>query len=254
MDPLSSLSPSPQRSFSSAQIRAVYDELRAAHPGAPIYFPFQLSNTRPLRAFQGYLTKFPRALTEVVAQLVREIAEATRPSAAQPAPGADEQGLGPEYRSANPDARTARREQFSVDPDLVDRALEGHARTQEALAEAVRAAGLTPRSARPGEPVFDIAWNHGDTIFVAEVKSLTEHNEEKQLRLALGHVLRYAHLLRLKGRRVRCVIAAERRPTDSSWLELCAAAGVLLVWPGTFGSLFSAVAAQPHPSASLETK
>lgn len=38
------------------QIRQIHDALRAAHPGASIYFPLQLSDTRPLRAFQGYLT------------------------------------------------------------------------------------------------------------------------------------------------------------------------------------------------------
>ena len=34
--------------------------------------------------------------------------------------------------------------------------------------------------------MFDIAWDDDDDIVVAEVKSLTTRNEEKQLRLALG--------------------------------------------------------------------
>ena len=129
-------------------------------------------------------------------------------------------------RHVDPAARTARRQPFSVDPDLVDRALRSHATTQEALAAAVEAAGRKTRSPVPGEPVFDLAWEDGHSIAVAEVKSLTESNEEKQLRLALGQVLRYAHLLPAKGRPVQRVIAAEREPTDPTWLSLCEAEGV----------------------------
>lgn len=125
----------------------------------------------------------------------------------------------------------------------MDRALRSHAETQEALAEAVRAADLMPRSPLPGEPVFDLAWEDGETIVVAEIKSLTKRNEEKQLRLALGQVLRYAHLLGAKGRRVRPIIATARRPGDESWSELCQAAGVALVWPATFETLFAAAVA-----------
>ena len=222
-------------------IAHVLSELRTEHSRAPLYFPFQLSAQRPLRAFQGYLTKFPRALTAAIPQLASAVALAaeTRPTPAQPAPRVTAAGLGAPYRRVNPDVRTARRQPFSVDPDLVDRALEGHARTQETLADAVTAAGLVPRSPRPGEPAFDLAWEDGDLITVAEVKSLTKRNEEKQLRLALGQVLRYAHLLGAKGRPVRRVIATERAPGDSSWTALCAAAGVTLVWPGSFSQLFA---------------
>ena len=42
--------------------RRTRDHFRTAHLGEPLYFPFQLSDRRPLRAFQGYLTKFPRLL------------------------------------------------------------------------------------------------------------------------------------------------------------------------------------------------
>lgn len=223
-------------------IRAVYEQLREQYPGRSLYFPFQLSESRPLRAFQGYLTKFPSGLVAAIPQLadVGAVAAQTRPTAEEPAPAADREELGTEYRSANPNARTAKREPFSIDPDLVDRALRGHAETQEALAAAVRAADLTPRSPVPGEPVFDIAWDDGDDIVVAEVKSLTKRNEERQLRLALGQVIRYAHLLSVKGSSVRKVIAVEREPSDPSWAELCAQSGVTLVWPATFGVLFAA--------------
>lgn len=169
---------------------------------------------------------------------MREVAAATRPTPDDPAPTVAEPTLGGEYRHANPETRTARREPFSVDPDLVDRALQSHARTQEALSDAVIVAGLIPRSPVPGEPTFDIAWDDGAAVVVAEVKSLTARNEERQLRLALGQVLRYGHLLGEKGRPVRCVIAAEREPADASWSQLCDAANVRLVWPTTFATLF----------------
>ena len=223
------------------QIRAIHDELQAAHPGTSIYFPFQLSDTRPLRAFQGYLTKFPAALVAAIPQLaaVATVAAQSQPTPSQPAPSAATPTLGADYRPAKPDAKAARRQPFSVDPDLVDRALASHARVQEALAAAARAAGFVPRSSSPGEPVFDVAWEDGDTIVVAEIKSLTVRNEEKQLRLALGQILRYGHLLGAKGRPVRRAIAVERKPSDASWPALCAALGVELVWPATFSTLFS---------------
>jgi hypothetical protein len=151
--------------------------------------------------------------------------------------------LGTDYRNANPNAKTARRQPFSVDPDLVDRALQAHARTQEALAAALCAAGKVPRSSVPGEPVFDLAWDDDGTVCVAEVKSLNGTNDEKQLRLALGQVLRYAHLLRAKGRPVRCYIAAEKKPADESWIELCAHLGVTLLWPEVFAHAVSGEAA-----------
>lgn len=140
-------------------IREVQAALEAQHAGEALYFPFQLSDSRPLRAFQGYMTKFPRALVDLVPELaeVGRIAAVTRPTSRAPAPSVAESGLGIDYRHVDPEVRTARRQPFSVDPDLIDRALQSHAATQESLAAAVEAAGLTTRSAAPGEPVFDLA-------------------------------------------------------------------------------------------------
>jgi hypothetical protein len=47
-----------------------------------------------------------------------------------------------------------------------------------------------PRSPAATDPNFDIAWEHNGAFYVAEVKSTTPENEEKQLRLVLGQVLR----------------------------------------------------------------
>lgn len=216
----------------------VLGHVEAAHPRQRVYAPFVDYGGRELRAFQGYLTKVPRALIELVPELaeVSRLAAETRPRPAAPAPAAGRTALGNDYREANPNARTAQRQPFSVDPDLVDRALQAHARTQEALAAALRAVGKVPRSPAPGEPAFDLAWEKDGTVCVAEVKSLSGINDEKQLRLGLGQVLRYGHLLRAKGRPVRCFIAVESRPADQSWFDLCSALGVTLLWPDVFAS------------------
>lgn len=72
---------------------------------------------------------------------------------------------------------------------------------------------------------------------MAEVKSFSPTNEEKQLRLAVGQVLRYAHLLGAKGRDVRMVIVVERRPSDDSWQALCGELSIRLCWPETLADL-----------------
>ncbi|MFE7231179.1 protein NO VEIN domain-containing protein [Streptomyces sp. NPDC057596] len=52
-----------------SRIRSLRDHLAASVDG-PVYFPFALSDTRPLRAAQGYLTKLPRALAEELPELL----------------------------------------------------------------------------------------------------------------------------------------------------------------------------------------
>ena len=53
-----------------------------------------------------------------------------------------------------------------------------------------------------------------------EVKSNTPKNEERQLRLGLGQVIRYRQLLAREERSVKAMIATEREPTDPSWSAL----------------------------------
>jgi hypothetical protein len=155
----------------------------------------------------------------------REAERASRSAAAQPA----ETVLGIDYRPANETATSIAPEPFSVDPDERDRATRAHAATQNALAGAVRERGGTPRSPR-GEPSYDLCWDHDGVTIVAEVKSITARNEERQLRLGLGQVLRYRSLLEANGRPARALIALSGQPSDERWLELCAALDVGLVW------------------------
>ena len=75
---------------------------------------------------------------------------------------------------------------------------------------------------------------------MAEVKSVTEENEDRQLRLGLGQVLYYGFLLDWSGvTDVLPVLAVERPPTNEYWVELCKEHGVILTWPDEFKDLFN---------------
>lgn len=126
----------------------------------------------------------------------------------------------------------SRRDPMTIDPALVERGTKGHATAQNLIADAARRAGHHPRSPAPGEPNYDVAWQVGSDYVVVEVKSITDENEERQLRLGLGQVLRYRSLLGRGGQIVvRGVLMAERAPSDPSWRELCSDLGIELFWP-----------------------
>jgi sugar phosphate isomerase/epimerase len=123
------------------------------------------------------------------------------------------------------------REPFEVDPDAIDRSLRSHAKLQEALAAHAVSIGATPLSPGALDPDFDIAWKDKDWVYVAEVKSLTEANEVRQLRLGLGQVLHYQNLLERGGRNTKAILFIERAPADEAWVSLCATHSVELLWP-----------------------
>jgi hypothetical protein len=147
-------------------------------------------------------------------------------------------GFGRPYVPIGIVASSTPRDPFTVDPDLIDRGNQGHASTQDALAAFLREIGAVPRSPASGEPNFDVGWFLGDRLWVAEIKSTTDANEEHQLRLGLGQVLRYRHALATAtDRNVVAVLVPEREPTDPTWHPLCEALGVVLVFPGAFERL-----------------
>jgi hypothetical protein len=121
--------------------------------------------------------------------------------------------------------------------ETVERGLRGHVDTEQVLVAALRERGIEPWSPRAREPNFDVAWQHGEDLFVAEVKSTTAANEERQLRLGLGQVLRYRALLAARAsRRVHAVLVPEREPADRSWRRTCAEVDVTLIPHGALGS------------------
>jgi hypothetical protein len=146
---------------------------------------------------------------------------------------------GAAYRPADEASVRAPVAPFAVDPNVIDRGTRGHARTQNALAEWAAARGYQPTRPGLGQPDYDVAWLADEVLFVAEVKSLTRVNEVRQLRLGLGQVLHYRHLLATTGRAVRAVLAVEREPSDDAWKELCTSVGVQLVWPSVFTDALS---------------
>lgn len=148
---------------------------------------------------------------------------------------------GREYRAPTWQELDNKQTVFEIDPKRRTRGIKAHMDIQDKLKIAIQSAGLDPRSPEPVpvDPQFDVAWRQGDTVFVAEVKSVTEENEERQLRLGLGQVLSYAHLLDWPGvEDPRPVLAVERQPTEKYWETLCAQHGVILTWPEEFGGLF----------------
>lgn len=64
------------------QIRQVQQDLEASYPGQTLYFPFQFSNKRALRASQTYFVKFPKELVDLLGL----------PTAPSPAPPATSAG------------------------------------------------------------------------------------------------------------------------------------------------------------------
>lgn len=143
--------------------------------------------------------------------------------------------IGVEYRVAATDPSVAPADVFTFDPAARERGLAGHATVQNALADYLRSRGWTPLSPGPREPDFDLAWV-SDRVHVAEVKSLTGANEDRQMRLGLGQVLHYRHQLSLVHGEATAVLAVERQPSGE-WVDLCRALGVILVWPGSWGLL-----------------
>lgn len=127
-------------------------------------------------------------------------------------------------------------------PDLIDRGTTAHKDTQDALADCLTQHGLVPISPGPGDQQFDIAWTTGQALHLCEVKSLTDDNEESQLRLGLGQLLSYLHRTRVEDwdgvTNLKGVLAVERSPTRTDWIDICAANGVTLTWPDQFSALF----------------
>jgi hypothetical protein len=170
----------------------------------------------------------PLPALEAMAGLIPPPPPAPAGGGAPPAPVGP---VGETYREADEDPDVPQVDPFVVDPAVRERGLRGHAMTQNALAGWVEAQGFEPKSPRPVDPNFDLAWEQGDRLYVAEVKSLTNVNEERQLRLGVGQVLRYRQVLGRHGRDVTAVLAVEQQPQDATWQELCEELQILLVWP-----------------------
>lgn len=208
------------------ELMALRQRLRVSLRG-PVHFPFIPYGPQEVRAYQAYLTPFPQELFGLFPELLLIEEKA-----------ADLAAIGATYRPADEQTAVGSRDPFEIDPALVERGLRGHARTQNALAAAVLVLGAEPLSPKRGEPNFDLAWRLDGVVHVAEIKSRTDENEEGQLRLGLGQILRYRHQLeRLLGEEVRAVIALESEPRDRTWEPICTQLGVRLCWAPDFNEI-----------------
>lgn len=127
-----------------------------------------------------------------------------------------------------------------ADADLVGRGHRAHRHTRNTLAAHLKTLGIQPLDPAPSDPPFDLAWWKGDALYVAEVKSLTIENEEQQLRLGLGQLLRYCHLLRKRAEHIIPVLTPESKPRDHEWGQLCKTLNVRLAFPPDFEALSDA--------------
>jgi hypothetical protein len=157
-------------------------------------------------------------------------AVATRVAAVFPAVSVSPVGV-PHTPSPPPSPGTTR-EPAITDPDLIGRGLVAHHVTVEQLAAWLRGHGIVPLLPAAGDPQFDLAWWIDEVLHVAEIKSVTTANEEHQLRLGLGQVLRYREHLRSIGLEVAGWLISERAPTDATWLSVASGVDVGLCWPG----------------------
>lgn len=143
----------------------------------------------------------------------------------------DPEDLGEDYRPADESAAQAERDPFPVDPAVVERGIRSHAQLQNRLAQHLVGRGVIPKRPRASDPQWDLLWREDGVVWVAEVKSLTASNEERQLRIGLGQLLRYRHRLAAAGIEARAAMFVERSPTDPEWISLCDDLDVLLAWP-----------------------
>ena len=114
-----------------------------------------------------------------------------------------------------------------------ERALNAHSAILNKLADYLITIGEEPRSPKPSEPQFDLAWETDTELFVVEAKSLTIENEEDQLRAALGQIKRYSWHLRQEytNKAIREVILVENQPLQENWLKTLLDNAIELVWP-----------------------
>jgi hypothetical protein len=149
----------------------------------------------------------------------------------------DNGALGRPYEPAD-ETLPASPRQSGNDPDRSGRGRVAHAVTQNQLAHEIRAAGMEPRSPRPEEPQYDLAWASSGALWLCEVKSLTIENELSQMHKAIGQIIDYAHRVEA-DLPVRMMIAVETQPVGDHWVAECAAQGIVLVWPAGFAAAVS---------------
>jgi hypothetical protein len=151
-------------------------------------------------------------------------------------------GFGATYRRANEHPNLVAAVEAKVrDPDSAGRGPRAHNMTQNMFADCLDDFGIAARSPNANEDEYDIGWKINDVTWIGEVKSITDANEETQLRAALAQLLRYRQSIAQMGYNVRTVVIAEREPSDLTWSELLSDNQICLTFPGNFNQFISDV-------------
>jgi hypothetical protein len=214
---------------------------RRIHAGLPVRF-YELLLARGDVLDQAVSATLQHSPVELRPRVLERLGWDDIPTRMTPQQPGRPAALGVPYRDGNVAIPRPAGAPYRPDPDKVGRGVEAHTRTLRALVSAVRARGIEPLLPGDEGPLYDLAWETETTIFVAEVKSLTLANEERQLRLGLGQVLRYWHALSHGTKPVIAILAVEQKPADETWLTLCDRLGVRLFW---LDSMAAAVAELP---------
>jgi hypothetical protein len=115
-----------------------------------------------------------------------------------------------------------------IDPDKLGDGFERHNKTQNLLASYLSERNCTVLSPGPKDPKFDLFWLGQNGSYVCEVKSITDENEESQLRKAIGQVLRYQSQLRASGKECFPVVVTDREVSDKTWYSVFNENGMIL--------------------------
>lgn len=139
-------------------------------------------------------------------------------------------GFGVSYRRAKSEQASQDEELPShvIDLSELDRATQRHMELQDHLADALRQRGVEPRSPGGWQPQFDLGFESACKRFVVEVKS-GDPVTQQQVRLGVGQVLEYRHLLAGQdSREVEPVLLVESEPPPP-WAQLAEMLGVCLL-------------------------
>lgn len=140
------------------------------------------------------------------------------------------------YQSPHIGEGSATRDPFLTDPNLLDRATRRHMEIQLALEQRVRQHGYSLTGGAESADI-DLGWLVGDHLVIAEVKTTTQANKSKQLRLGLGQLIDYVDTLTAEVVSASGVLVTDRRPPPR-WVSLCAAHGIRCAWSPGFSGAF----------------
>lgn len=139
--------------------------------------------------------------------------------------------FGVRYRRATREEREPRGiADLQRDLDELERRTALHMDLQDRLADALAALGMLARSPGPTEPQYDLAFESGEDVSIAEIKTLAGAHHAQQIRLGLGQVVEYRHRMSERlGIEVHALLMLDRVPDNGDWAAILESVGVTLV-------------------------